>query len=299
MPGKKVDMVSFLRRPIEVVMDAGLGNEMFQYAIGRALSIRLERPLVLDISLLFQSPGWEFDLPCFRLGEHSVRDFPYPLWLARTHALRRLASCGIELMRFIDEPPLQFSSEPLQVQKPCILRGFWQNERYFESISRHLRDEFTIIREQDPRSAECQERIRRVKSIGLHVRRGDYLVPPGGEDFHGICSMEYYGAALRLILSRLGPDAELFVFSDDMAWAGENIRYDLATVYVDWNADRNYEDLRLMSACRALIMANSTFGWWAGWLNPRADKVVVAPRQWFRAPGATSDLPNSPWLIAI
>jgi len=280
-------------------MDAGLGNEMFQYAIGRALSIRLERPLVLDISLLFQSPGWGFDLPCMRLGKQRVRDLPYPLWLARMKALRGLASCGVELMRFVDEPDLRFWREATQTRQPCVLRGFWQSERYFESISAQLRDEFTIVREQDPRSAACLARIRRSNSIGLHVRRGDYLVARGEEDFHGTCSGEYYDAALKLVLSRLASDTELYVFSDDMAWARENIRYDLPTEYVDWNAGRDYEDLRLMSECRALIMANSTFSWWAGWLNPRPEKLVVAPRQWYRAPGAESDLPKSPWLIAL
>lgn len=70
-------------------------------------------------------------------------------------------------------------------------------------------------------------------------------------------------------------------------------------VLVDWNAERNYEDLRLMSACQALISVNSTFSWWAGWLNPRTDKIVVVPRQWYRRPGVTSDLPGSGWATPI
>jgi len=57
--------------------------------------------------------------------------------------------------------------------------------------------------------------------------------------------------------------------------------------------------MRLMSCCRGLIMANSTFSWWGGWLNPRRDKVVIAPKRWFQSPGVVSDLPKSPWLIAI
>lgn len=280
-------------------MDPGLGNEMFQYAIGRSLSQRLSRPLVLDISLFFQTPGWGFNLPCFRLGEQRVRELPYALWQLRSRTLGALASCGLEFMRVVEEPSLLFWNEVLEVERPCILRGYWQSERYFEAISGRLRDEFVIVREQDPRSADCQRRIRGGPSIGLHVRRKDYIPPPGEEDFHGTCPKEYYDAALKLVLSRMPSGAQLFVFSDDMAWARENIRYDLKTEYVDWNAERNYEDLRLMSRCRALIMANSTFSWWAGWLNTHEDKIVVAPRRWYLAPGAESDLPNSRWLIAI
>ncbi len=288
-----------MRRPIEVIVGSGLGNQMFQYALGRTLAVRLNRPLVLDISLLFMEPGWGFDLTCFRLGKQRVREWPYLAWRIRTKALRILASHRREVMRFIHEPGLQFCGEVLKNRKPCILRGYWQSERYFESIAGQLREEFTFVLKQDPQSAECHAHICRAKSIGLHVRRKDYLPLPGEEDFHGTCPKEYYDAALQLILSRLGPNAELFIFSDDMVWARENIRYSLPTVYVDWNADRSFEDLRLMSACQAQIIANSTFSWWAGWLNSRPDKIVVGPRQWYRAPGVTSDLPTSQWLIAL
>lgn len=284
---------------IEVVIDPGLGNEMFQYAIGRALSERLGLPLVLDTSLIFQSPGWAFNLPCLKLGRQDVRDWPYALWCARNRSLEKLDSIGLSPKQFVTEPHLHFWDGIDQVRGPCILRGFWQSERYFESVATRLRQEFTVVRAQDPRSAECMGRIRRARSIGLHVRRGDYLPVPGEEDFHGTCPREYYDAAMKLAVARLGPQAELFVFSDDMAWTRENIRYDVPTVYVDWNAGRDYEDFRLMSACRALIIANSTFSWWAGWLNPHPDKLVVAPRRWFLAPGVVSDLPKASWITAL
>jgi hypothetical protein len=284
--------------PIEVLIDAGLGNQMFQYAMGRSLSIRTGRPLVLDTSPLFLEPGWGFDLACFRLGQQRVRNLPYAAWRVRAKSLRVLASLGIEVTRFVKEPTLQFSEDVLRIRKACILEGYWQSERYFESISDQLREEFTFIREQDPRSAACQASIRRANSIGLHARRCDYATPDG-EAYHGTCPKSYYDAAIELVLSRLGSDAELFVFSDDMDWARHNIRYALPTTFVDWNSGRSYEDLRLMSSCRALIMANSSFSWWAGWLIPGPGKVVVAPRQWYRAPGVISDLPDSPWLKAI
>ena len=288
-----------MKLAIEVVMDSGLGNQMFQYALGRSLSVRLQRPLILDTSLMFRDPGWGFDLRHFRLGQQRVRNWPFLPWRIRMKLLRVLASQGMELVRWIEEPSLQFSPEVLETDKPCVLNGYWQSEHYFDSISDQLREDFMIVTAQDARSAECQTRIRGVKSIGLHVRRGDYVTLPACNAFHGTCSKDYYDAALRLILSRLDQDVELFVFSNDMKWARENIQYALPTTYVDWNQDRSYEDMRLMSSCRALIMANSSFSWWAGWLNARPDKLVVAPRQWYRAPGAVSDLPLSPWLVAI
>jgi hypothetical protein len=299
-----------MRKSIEVMLVCGLGNQMFQYAIGRCLSIRLGLPLVLDISLVrtfkecarpegVSDPLWGFDLRCFRLGKQRIRNLSFLHWRARNKLLRVLVSNGIGLTRLIDERTSQFDSQVVQIDGPCRLNGYWQSDRYFEPISEQLRQDFTILPTQDERSAELQARMRKVKSVGLHVRRGDYVTDKNYNAFHGTCPKEYYDAALELVLSRLGPDAELFVFSDDIGWTREHIRYSLPTTYVDWNAKRNHEDLRLMSACNALVIANSSFSWWAGWLNPNPDKFVVAPKRWFQAPGAVSDLPKSPWLVAI
>ena len=285
-----------MRGAIEVVMEGGLGNAMFQYALGRALAVRHNRPLVLDTSLACHYPERTFDLPCFRLAEQRVRELPYRLWSARRNVLRGLDRIRLAPVRWVEEENLLFDPEVLQVRPPCVLKGYWQSERYFASVERQLRQEFTIVRAQDPRSAACQARMQEVPSIGLHVRRGDYLNP---EDPHTPCSLAYYETALRLIEPSLGPGAELFVFSDDIPWAREHIRFDLPTEFVDWNAERNYEDLRLMSACRALIAVNSTFSWWGGWLNHRPDKIVIVPKDWYRSPGMASDLPGSAWATAI
>jgi hypothetical protein len=274
---------------------------MFQYAIGRAVAIRVGLPLVLDLSMLRvrseAQPTRHYELGCFRLSEQRLRD--RPLWWAQ--AWRELAArkwAGNSSLRLVEERGL-FQPEVLQVNGPCQLDGYWQSESYFAPIASRLRAEFTILPQPDPRSAACAARMRDVPSVGLHVRRGDYVTNPNCAAFHSVCPKEYYDAAVELILSWLGPAAELFVFSDDIEWTRRHITYPLPTTYVDWNADRNYEDLRLMSACRALIMANSTFSWWGGWLNPQSDKLVIAPREWFKAPGFVSDLPNSPWLIAL
>jgi hypothetical protein len=41
--------------------------------------------------------------------------------------------------------------------------------------------------------------------------------------------------------------------------------------------------LRLMSACRHAILANSSLSWWGAWLDGRPGKVVLAPAHWFNA----------------
>jgi Glycosyl transferase family 11 len=286
----------FMGKAVEVVLDGRLGNQMFQYALGRSLSLRLGLPLVLHTSELSLGLPDPFDLPCFRLSNHQVRNWPVSLFHARTRWLSRFASWGIGATHVVQEASLQFSPDVLSVDGPCLLAGYWQSERYFDSISEQLREDFKFRIAGDADSAEYESRIRSVKSVGVHFRRREYV----GHPFHGTCSEEYYRAALDLVVSRLGHDVEVFVFSDDIDWCRHNVRYPLPTTYVDRERmERPYEDLRLMSSCRALIMANSSFSWWAGWLNPGPDKLVVAPKRWFQAPGAVSDLPLSPWLVAI
>jgi len=289
-----------VRGAVAITLLGGLGNQMFQYAIGRALSIRLGLPLVLDISMYRNLVEGRivrrYELGRFRLSGQRVRDLPLLLARTRNRLIRILNSCGIGWIQLIEERGLPFHSEVLQVSGACQLLGYWQSERYFETIAAQLREDFTLLPPQDPRSAEYESRIRRVNSIGLNFRRTDFVT----SSTFGTCSEDYYAEALALAVARLGPDAELFVFSDDIDWCRRNVRYSFPTTYVDWEGmDHTGEDLRLMSACRALIMANSTFSWWAGWLNPRPDKLVVAPRQWFRTPGMVSDLPRSSWVIAI
>ncbi len=291
----------FKGKSVEVVLRGGLGNQMFQYAIGRSLSIRLGLSLLIDSSRLrVDVPvARSYDLGCFRLSGHRTRSRPSLVFRAGDKLQRTMNSYCRGSPYLIKERTLQFEPEVLKVDGPCRLEGYWQSERYFESISDQLRSEFAILPAPDARSAECADRMQRVNSVGLHIRRGDYVTHADCSAFHGTCPAEYYDAALRFFQSRFGPKVELFVFSDDMKWTRENIRFPVATTYVDWNADRNYEDLRLMSSCSALAIANSAFSWWAGWINPDPEKLVVAPKRWFRAPGVFSDLPESPWLIAL
>lgn len=85
-------------------------------------------------------------------------------------------------------------------------------------------------------------------------------------------------------LLKVNASPGFFVFSDDLKWVQENIAFPESTVFVTINDDASsWEDMRLMAACQHHIIANSTFSWWGAWLNARPNKIVVAPRYWYKA----------------
>ena len=118
----------------------------------------------------------------------------------------------------------------------------------------------------------------------MHVRRTDYLRNPHYTD---LCSGSYYEQAL----AGLPAGTHFFVFSDDLAWCRERFgsgRFDFVDGLDEVGA------MALMSACRAHVIANSSFSWWGAWLDPRADKRVVAPARWFAGEFADPSRPFDP-----
>jgi hypothetical protein len=136
-------------------------------------------------------------------------------------------------------------------------------------------------------SAENQrwlEHIGACNSVSLHVRRGDYVTDPSAAAVHGTCDLGYYRSAVEHVARATGAQPVLFVFSDDPDWVAANLDLPQEMHLVRNNdASTNYEDLRLMSACRHHVIANSSFSWWGAWLDPRSDAITVAPRRWFAA----------------
>jgi hypothetical protein len=201
----------------------------------------------------------------------------------------------------VRERAFTFQPKVLGQRPPAYLDGYWQSEKYFGDVADVIRKDFTVKRAPSAANAAWLDRIGATVSVSIHVRRGDYVTNADANKFHGTCGIDYYQRAVQMLSSRLGGRPEFFVFSDDPAWVRANL--DLGSHphhYVTNNdAQTNYEDLRLMSSCRHHIIANSTFSWWGAWLNASPDKVVVAPRRWFRADEMDDrDLVPSGWVRA-
>ena len=287
---------------IIVRLRGGLGNQMFQYALGRTLSLARGTSLKLDLS-----PFRHHRLRSYALGRLNVHeDFAAPGEVRRAvvmgwlnDALERISGRPPEPRAWsrVRESGFRFDGRIFHARENCILDGYWQSEKYFASAAGAIRRDFTLKDPLDSDNEVMAQAISSCNSVSVHVRRGDFVTDPRTLDVHGTCSPDYYREAGALIAGKVD-DPRFFMFSDDPEWARSNIRLGKTVTQVTHNGpERPCADLHLMSLCRHHIIANSSLSWWGAWLATRPSKIVVAPKQWFRnAPHDTSDLIPDGWI---
>jgi hypothetical protein len=270
-----------------VRLEGGLGNQLFQYAAGRALALRHRTELILDTSTLQRhkrrvTPR-QFELDSFvHLGRvatvHESRFLP---WMHRTAAI----SHWVSPWRTYVEKGLSFNDPFASLPDQTYLVGYWQSFRYFADIAQLLMDEFKPVDVLSKASAVVAEQIDTSTSVALHVRRGDYASLASAANFHGVLPQSYYKSALNHVRERiLSP--KYFVFSDDPEWCRKNLPLDNTTTFVSHNAGPDaWQDLMLMSRCHHHVIANSSFSWWGAWMADQRWGVkrrrVIAPEHWF------------------
>jgi hypothetical protein len=269
MPGSSIDAVI-------TKLNGGLGNQLFQYAAGRSLADRLNVPLKIDLST-FEN----YKLRGFELNKFNIE----------AEIAKPADTSGINLH------PSKFNKyrSRLAINFGYTLSSYPFKEKSYRYA--HLRREINFKHSFDDNSEQILKEISQHHAVSLHIRRGDYVTNPSAAAVHGVCSLEYYDAAIRLIATRISQPF-FFVFSDDPQWAKENLKMNHPVHFVEANGpDRGVEDMWLMKSCNHHIIANSSFSWWAAWLNNKPDKIVVAPKIWFRDPTInTRDLIPKQWI---
>ncbi len=286
-----------------VRLNGGLGNQLFQYALGRALK-SLGHTVRFDLSFFDQGPGLHVQRP-YELGVFNMnvdRATTADIRLARHQgSALRAALAAVHPRLAPDRPVMEradFTFDPavLRISHDAYLDGYWQTEKYFTNIADELRQDLTFRMSAEGRNAELAKRIERVQAVSIHVRRGDYISHPAAMAHFVACDPAYYRAATDRMQERV-PNAHFFLFSDDIGWARENIRTSAPLEVIDHNSGAtSYEDMRLMAHCRHHIIANSSFSWWGAWLDRHPRKQVIAPRLWLRDGRPTNDLIPSSWI---
>jgi hypothetical protein len=285
-------------------INGGLGNQLFQAALGIKLAHARNVPLAFDATAyvadeplrIYQLDRFKIDAKLLTANElSSMRPLavrlPKPLY-RRAHLFPFLKGKA-----YIKERQWRFDPSILDVAAPAYLDGYWQTEKYFSTVIDRVREQFRLT---DPITSSRQK-IRNIllqkNSVSVHVRRGDYVASPSTLALYGTCSPEWYERAMAAVAEALGAP-HFFVFSDDPEWARINLPARWPRHFIDPNHDgRDFEDMHLMSQCSHHIIANSTFSWWGAWLNPHRNKIVVAPARWFASsPLDTQDMVPAEWV---
>lgn len=283
----------------------GLGNQMFQYALGRKIAINNNIRLMLDISGLENHSGngtpRKYSLGVFNIEERfsdkkEVAKFKPENNSKITRTLAKKFALFKSREYFIAEPYFNFCPDILNTKKGSYLQGYWQTEKYFKDIEDVIRNEFTLKDEYSIEGKEITQKIKNCNAVSLHIRRGDYVTSAITNKFHGICSLDYYGKAIKRIADNI-QNPHFFIFSDDIEWVKQNLKIDFPVEYVSNGTLKDYEELMLMSYCKHNIIANSSFSWWGAWLNNNPEKIVIAPRRWFADVLVdTSDVVPETWI---
>lgn len=179
----------------------------------------------------------------------------------------------------------------------ALIAGNWMSEKFFDTVAAELRQELRLKTPVSEHNVNLLEQIRSTHSVCVHIRRGDYVV---GEvkDKTLVCDFDYYQQAIRLLRDEL-VDPVFYVFSntsDDIEWIRANYPFDGELRYVD-QQNPDYEDFRLMAACKHFVLSNSTYSWWVVYLSESANKRVVAPSRWNNGMWDQSDIYQKDWTL--
>lgn len=288
-------------------LKGGLGNQMFQYSFGRNLQETLNTELKFDVKFLNENlklqggDARNYELCMFNIRENfasneelmifkNFKKYPY----TKNKYIRKILTIlrhhfGVYLMfdnSFVDEA--LFGNriiKPSKFSNNLYIEGYWAKTVYIKSIWNYLKEEFSFKKPIAKDLIIPLKHISETNSVSIHVRRGDYITDLKANKIFGVLDVSYYYNAINHLINRLEIKNPVFyVFSDDINWCKKNLNLNKYDHYFVENnfGKRNLEfDFRLMKSCKHNIIANSTFSWWAAFLNDNKDKIVIAPRIWY------------------
>lgn len=251
-------------------LEGGLGNQLFQYAAGRRLANKWKTDLKLDLSIV----GHPFNPTRhdhYRLKDFNIREiFATPEEVEQIKNFRQGTSIGKER----ESSPFEILNYPDNV----YLHGFWQDEKYFADIAEILLQEFTLKSPLGATAQQWREKILATEcAVSLHIRHGDYF-SGGNINSFGVLPFAYYKSCVAE-LKKSFPHLTAFIFSENFNLVKRFLNLDVPIEFVE-GCDSDLDEFYLMSLCKHNIIANSSFSWWAAWLNSNPDKKVFFPNPW-------------------
>jgi hypothetical protein len=293
---------------IIVRIKGGLGNQLFQYATARSLSIKLDIPLKLDISSYPDNYRRQYRLKHYNIKEEFAstqeikasklfqkgrrflnRSLPFHSYITISKKLYQLTEIPVYVYN-----KLEFNDNFFDLTDNVYLDGYWQSEKYFLQIEEVIREEYTLKDELGEDNISILKEIKSPNSVSVHIRNYDLEQI---ESIHCMLPVAYYNESISEI-SKIVDDPVFYVFSDNIDRIKDSLQTNLSVHYINSNKNKPHLDLFLMSNCQHNIIANSTFSWWGAWLNQNPEKIVYSPIRWFKKNSRidTRDLIPEKWI---
>jgi hypothetical protein len=249
---------------INVKIMGGLGNQLFQWACARNLQEKYGHYINYNYDF-YKGQNWRKP----QLDEFKNIVFNN---IEENHTLSQVSiGDGFNYDNFLR---YDFS----QNQRCYNLQGYWQSEKYFKENEQVIRKNLDIDEDTAYYISNKYPFIGKEKTASIHIRRTDYVTSNG---YHPVQPISYYEAGLDQI-----EYDKLVVFSDDVHWCKDNLNFN-NMVFAEDNT--NIQDLYLMNMCQHNVIANSSFSWWAAWLNKNPNKKIIAPEKWLGPQGPSYD----------
>lgn len=270
---------------IRTVIQAGFGNQLFQYATGYALSQKLGQDLELDVSFFgYQAKLAPSNLRVCMLDKLNIEDVRYvdsPSTYWQYKLKSKLPFCvpsvvNGKLVPLICEDIRNCRMDQSHLFSKVIddgacLFGFWQNTIYFEPYLADIRKQFVPNYGISQEVIELLRKIEDSNSVGVHIRRGDFV----GLGWNKGAS--YYQEGMDSLMQRF-ENVHFFIVSDDVKWTTAQFGNCTDVTIIDVKTPtKDVDEFYLLSSCHHQIISESTFGWWAAYLNPYEDRVVICP----------------------
>lgn len=260
----------------------GLGNQLFQYAFGYALSKTTGDEVLYDNSWFEENK---------KNPQSTVRNYEINLFFSDINLatkkqikfVKNKSKCPKFLRKIfhIDNNKNIISDNDLYVFNHNYLKdygnkyytGYWINEKYFAKYISDLQKNIHLKSKMDKTNQNWLKLIKSTESVSVHIRRGDYVTSG-----LRLCSIDYYKKSFSKIAKQVKKPV-FFVFSDDPEWVRKNIKTKHKIYFIDNNdGNHGYFDFELMRNCKHNITANSTFSVMASILNPNKDKIIISPK---------------------
>lgn len=265
---------------MKIIVDlaGGFGNQLFCYCFGYALWKEKNAEFMIDTSMQDNRVARELQLLNLKVVYDRRISYRYDRNIVSRAIINKIIkrnAIGWNTKIYREKAATKYEPEVFDIDGDTYLKGNWQTEKYFKKYRKELLPLLEPIEERSESVKAILHQVENQKSVAVHIRRGDYL------QINGNLPMDYYDRAFNLIQNKMGENLFFYIFSDDLQYCRNYFRkYEniLNITYVQYESENTtLDDLLIMSKCRSSIIANSTFSWWAAWLNQNLNKIVICP----------------------